>query len=172
MECGEVPPNWDNLCQLCTESATDFVDLALKWMSGQQMDVDEDGHLVPIQDRITNPFNIVPDQHDPKVNHHSVDFSNNIRTTLSNASEGEQDHSLLVEDFGKAAAAKPLPLALQEDRVGIKVNLLGDFEAKALESGPLNSSEELKMPQRVNLHEIGLRCSKRLDKQKSGIRLF
>jgi hypothetical protein len=39
---------------------------------------------------------------------------------------------LLVEDFGKADAAKPLHLAFQEDRVGIKVNLLGDFEAKAL----------------------------------------
>ncbi len=57
MERGEVPPNWDNLCKICTESATDeSVNLALEWMSGQQMDVDEDGHLVPIQDRITNPF--------------------------------------------------------------------------------------------------------------------
>jgi hypothetical protein len=56
-------------------------------------------------------FNIVPDQHDPKVNRHSVDSSNNISTTLGTASERERerDHSLLVEDFGKAAAAKPLP---------------------------------------------------------------
>ncbi len=42
MECGEVPPNWDHLCQLCEESVTnESVDLALKWMSGQQMDVDD-----------------------------------------------------------------------------------------------------------------------------------
>ena len=113
MERGEVPPNWDDLCQLCTKSATDeSVDLAPKWMSGQQMDVDENGHLVPIQDRITKSFNIVPDQHDPKVNRHSVDFSNNISTTLGTDSKGERDHSSLVEDFGKAAAAKPSPVAL------------------------------------------------------------
>ena len=169
MERGEVPPNWDDLCKLCTESATvESVNLALKWMSGQQMDVNEDGRFVPIQDRITNPY-IVPDQHDPQVNRHSVDFSNDISTTLGTASEVEPDHSLLVEDFGKAAAAKPLPLALRKDRVGIKVNLLGDFEAAASESGSLNSSEELKMPQRVNLHQIGLHCSKQLAEQKSKV---
>ena len=170
MERGEVPPNWDNLCKLCTESAVEeSADLALEWMSGQQMDVNENGHLVPIQDRITNPFNIVPDQHDPQVKRHSVDFSNNISTTLGTASEEERNHSSLVEDFGKAAAAKPSPLALREDRVGIKVNLLGDFEAAASESGSLNSSEELKMPQRVNLHQIGLHCSKQLAEQKSKV---
>ncbi len=55
------------------------------------MDVDEDDYLVPIQDRITNPFNILPDLHDPKVNRHSVDFSNGISTTLGAASEGERN---------------------------------------------------------------------------------
>ena len=36
MECGEVPPNWDDLCRLSGESATDeSVDLALEWISGQ-----------------------------------------------------------------------------------------------------------------------------------------
>ena len=113
MERGEVPPNWDDLCKLCTESATDeSVNLALEWMSGQQMDVHEDGHLVPIQDRITNPFNIMPDQHDTQVNCHSVIFSNNISTTLGTASKGERNHSSLIEVFGQAAVAKPLPLAL------------------------------------------------------------
>jgi hypothetical protein len=44
MERGEVPPNWDDLCRLSAESATDeSIDLALEWMAGQQMDVDEDG---------------------------------------------------------------------------------------------------------------------------------
>jgi hypothetical protein len=37
MECGEVPPNWEDLLKLCTESATDeSIDLALNRMSGQQ----------------------------------------------------------------------------------------------------------------------------------------
>jgi hypothetical protein len=49
MERGEVPPNWDDLCRLSAESATDeSVDLALEWMSGQQMDVNEDVDLIPI----------------------------------------------------------------------------------------------------------------------------
>ena len=47
--------------------------------------------------------------------------------------------------------------------------MLGDFKAKASESGSLNSSEELKMPQRVNLHEIGFRRSKRLAEQKTKV---
>jgi len=49
-------------CRLSAESATDeSVNLALEWMSGQQMDVDEDGDLIPIQDKISNPFGIVSD---------------------------------------------------------------------------------------------------------------
>jgi hypothetical protein len=85
--------------------------LALKWKSGQQLDVNEDGHLDPIQDGISNPFNIVPSQHDNSAERLHVDFSNNIGTTLGTASKGECYHSLLIEDFGKAVAAKPSPLA-------------------------------------------------------------
>jgi len=48
MERGEVPPNWDDLCCLSAESATDeSVDLAFEWMSGQQIDADENGDLIP-----------------------------------------------------------------------------------------------------------------------------
>ena len=69
MERGEVPPNWEELSHLSAESATDkSVDLALEWMSGQEIDVDEDGHLVPIQDQISKSFSIVPDQHGTVVN--------------------------------------------------------------------------------------------------------
>ena len=107
MERGEVPPNWDDLCRLLAESATDeSVDLALEWMSGKQMDVDEDGDLIPIQDKISNPFGIVSDQYDTDADKLRVDFSNDIRTTLGTVSEGERDHSSLVEDFGKATAVQ------------------------------------------------------------------
>jgi len=37
--------------------------------------------------------------------------------------------------------------------VGIKDNLLSDFDAEATEIGELNPSDSLLMPQRVNLHE-------------------
>ena len=139
MERGEVPPNWDDLCRLSAESATDeSVDLALEWMSGQQMDVNEDGDLIPIQDKISNPFGIVSDQYDTEADKLRVDFSNDIRTTLGTASEGERNHSSLVEDFGKATAVQSSPLPPRDERLGIKVNLLSDFDAKATEIGKSN----------------------------------
>jgi hypothetical protein len=110
-------------------------------MSGQQMDVNEDGDLIPIQDKISNPFGIVSDQYDTEADKLRVDFSNDIRTTLSTASEGERDHSSLVEDFGKATAVQSSPSPPREERVGIKVNLLSDFDAEATEKGETNPSE-------------------------------
>jgi hypothetical protein len=49
--------------------------------------------------------------------------------------------------------------------MGIKVNLMQDFEAEAanLESSQ-QPSDELRMPQRVNLQELGCLCSKRVAK--------
>jgi len=159
MERGGVPPNWDDLCRLSAESATDeSVDLALKWMSEQQMDVNEDGDLIPIQDKISNPFGIVSDQYDTEADKLRVDFSNDISTTLGTASEGERDHSLLIEDFCKATEVQPSPLPPRDERLGIKVNLHSDFDAKATETGESNPSDSLKMPQRENLHELGLCC--------------
>ncbi len=87
-------------------------------------------------------------------------FLNDICTTLGTASEGERDHLSLVEDFGKATAVQSLSLPPREERVGIKVNLLSDFDAEATEIGESNPFDSLLMPQRVNLHEVGLRRSK------------
>jgi hypothetical protein len=42
------------------------------------------------------------------------------------------------------------------ERVGIKVNLMDDFEAEAATlKSTRQPSDELKMPQYVNLHELG-----------------
>jgi len=54
--------------------------------------------------------------------------------------------------------------------VDIKVNLLRDFDAKAMETGKSNPSDPLKMPRRVNLHELGLCRSKRIAEQKSRVK--
>ncbi len=47
------------------------------------------------------------------------------------------------------------------EKVGIRVKLIDDFEAEAAN---LDSSkqplDELRMPQRVNLHKLGRHCSK------------
>ncbi len=53
--------------------------------------------------------------------------------------------------------------------MGIKVNLLNDFDAEATEIGESNPSGSLLMPQRVNLHEVRLRRSKQIAKQNSKV---
>ncbi len=111
MEQGEVPPNWEELSRLSTESATDeSVDLALEWMLGQDIGVNKDGHFVPIQDWISNPFSIVLDQHGTVANNLHAEINNYIGTTHGTASKGECECPPLVEPFCKAAAARSLPL--------------------------------------------------------------
>jgi hypothetical protein len=79
MERGEVPPNLEELARLSAESATDeSIDLALKWLSGQEIDVHEDGDLVPVQDQISNSFSIVPDQHGAVAINLRTDTNNDI----------------------------------------------------------------------------------------------
>ncbi len=56
----------------------------------------------------------------------------------------------------------------QTERVGIRVNLMDEFEAKVanLDSSK-QPSDELRMPQRVNLHKLGCRCSKLIAEKES-----
>ncbi len=126
MERGEVPPNWEDLYRLSKESATDeSLDLALEWISGQEIDIDREGHLVPIQEPISNPFNIMPGQRNSALDCIPEDFNPDISTNLAVASKGECNNSLQVESsFSKAAAVKPLPDVSPSQRVGIKVNLM------------------------------------------------
>jgi hypothetical protein len=109
----------------------------------------------------------VPEQHNVALESICSDFNCNIGTTLGAVSKGKCNCLLQVESFSKAAAANPLPDMPPAERVGIKVNLLKDFDAKAANmSSPLTPSNKLMMPQRVNLHELDLCCSKRLAEQK------
>ncbi len=145
------------------ESATDeSFNLALEWISGQKINVNREGHLVPIQERISNPFNIVPDQRNPALDCIHADFNPDIATNLAVASEGECNNLLQVESsFSKAAAVKPLPDVSPAGSVGIKVNLMKDFDAEAATmSSPPTLANELLMSQCVNLHDLGLRHSK------------
>lgn len=109
----------------------------------------------------------MPDQHNQPANHTNGD----IGATLNTVSEGERKHSPLIESFAKDAAAKSLlEVPRGTERVGVKVNLLGDFEAEAAtDTSKSTSSDELFMPTRVNLHELGLRRSKRIAEQKSKV---
>jgi hypothetical protein len=111
MEQGEFQPNWEELSPLSTKSATnESVDLALEWMLGQDIGVNKDGHFVPIQDWISNPFSIVLDQHGTVANNLHAEINNYIGTTHGTASKGECECPPLVEPFCKAAAARSLPL--------------------------------------------------------------
>ncbi len=156
MEQGEFQPNWEELSPLSTKSATnESVDLALEWMLGQEINVNEDGHLVPIQDWISNPFSIMPDQHGTVANNLRAKINKDINATLGTASKGECKRPPLVEPFGKATAARSLPLMPQTERVGIRVNLMDAFEAEAANlDSPKQPLDELRMPQRVNLHKL------------------
>jgi hypothetical protein len=169
MERGEVPPNWEDLYRLSKESATDkSFNLALKWISGQKIDVDREGNLLPIQEQISNPFNIVPDQRNPALDHFRAEFNPDIGTNLAVASKGECDNSSQVKpSFSMVAAAKPLPDVAPVERVGITVNLMKDFDAKvATMSLPPTPAIEILMPQQVNLDKLGLRCSKGIAEQQ------
>jgi hypothetical protein len=64
------------------------VDWALEWMLGHEIDVNKDGHLVPIQDRISNPFSIVPDQYDTVANNLHTEINKDIGATIGTASKG------------------------------------------------------------------------------------
>jgi hypothetical protein len=111
MEQGEVLPNWEELSCLSTESAKDeLVDLALEWMSRQEIDVDKDRHLIPIQNWIFTPFSVVPDQHGTVTNNLRAEINNDVGATFGTASEGECKCPPLVEPFGEAPAVRPLPL--------------------------------------------------------------
>ncbi len=159
MKRDEVPPIWEDLYHLLKESATDeSFDLALEWISGQEIDVDREGHLVQTQEQISNPFNIVPDQRNPAPDCICENFNPDIGTNLAVASEGECDNSLQVgSSFSKAAAVKPSPDVSPAGRVGIKVNLMKDFDAVAATmSSPPTPANKLLMPQCVNLHDLGL----------------
>jgi hypothetical protein len=97
-----------------------------------------------------------------------ADFNPDIGTNLAVASKRECNNSSQVESsFSKAAAVKPLPDVSLVGRVGIKVNLMKDFDAEApTMSSPLTPANKLLMPQRVSLHDLGLRCSKRIAEQQ------
>ncbi len=76
-------------------------------MLGHEIDVDKDGHLVPIQNQISNPFSILLDQDGTVANNLCADIYKDIGATLGTASEGECECPPLVEPFGEAAAEGP-----------------------------------------------------------------
>jgi hypothetical protein len=172
MERGEVPPNWEDLYCLSKESATDdwwiiWLDSQMDLRAEKSMSIGE-RHLVPIQEQISNPFNIVPDQRNPAPDCIRADFNPDIGTNLTVASKGECNNLSWVESsFSKAAAVKPLPDVSLVGRVGIKVNLMKDFDAKAATmSSPPTPANKLLIPQHVNLHDLGLYCSKHIAEQQ------
>jgi hypothetical protein len=110
----------------------------------------------------------VPDQRNPAPDCIRADFDPNISTNFAVASKGECNNSLQVESsFSKTAAIKPSPDVSLVGRVGIKVDLMKDFDAEAATmSSPPTLANKLLMPQRVNLHNLGLCCSKRIAEQQ------
>ena len=168
MEAGEVPPNWSDLCKHSAESATDeSVDMALEWISGLS-DVEKDCQI-GTANQITNPFAVVPDQLSGNAKRKST--TNDVSSTLSTASEGESNHSSTSNLNRKNSAA--LDSCVKRRKINIdgvknvKFNLTNEFDAEASDATNNDSSkEDLFMPERVNLHELGLRRSVRIKQQE------
>ncbi len=108
------------------------------------------------------------DQRNPAPDCIRANFNPDIDTNLAVASKGECNNSSQVESsFSKATAVKPLPDVSLVGRVGIKFNLMKDFDAKtATMSSPPTPANKLLMPQCVNLHDLGLYCSKCIAEQQ------
>ncbi len=74
----------------------------------------------------------MPDQRNPAPDGIRADFNPNIGTNLAVASKGECNNLSQVESsFSKAAAVRPSQDVSPAGSVGIKVNLMKDFDAKA-----------------------------------------
>ena len=181
---GETPPNWEDLCKHSFESSTDeAVDQAMDWLAGQDDGVatgrDNTASTAPMMgspgQRISDPFAPLPDQQD-------VNSANNgnATSTLHGNSEGERDHlsqrssTKRVRDASDDMIRRKRVAA--EVGAGSRRNLLGDFDTVATAqeqvtdnanpSSSAASSNELLMPQCINLQEAGLRRSSRVQEQE------
>lgn len=165
MEAGTIPPNWEELVKYSSERATpEDVALADTWLNSSSQNVDG-------KDRLNDPFAIVTDHHrrrktdttgttPPKPNHTS-------------ASEGESSSPSQTEHPSEPAANSfatsgrtPSNARNGSDRTGAITDTFGDSNPAIDPKSHDYQKESLKMPQRQNPHENGLRRSPRLQEKR------
>ena len=165
MEAGTTPPNSKELVKYSTERATaDDVNLADTWLSSSSQKVDA-------KDRLNDPFAIVTDHH--KRRQTETTGTTPSKPTRTSASEGESSTPSQTEHSRKTAAnsfassgRKPSIAMHGSDRIGAITDVLGDSNPTLDPKSHDYQKESLKMPQRQNPRENGLRRSPRLLEQE------
>lgn len=191
MERGEVPPNWEDLCRNSYESAEDVdFDKAVEYIqqtSGGSHrsfseSLSESRAQVPPSEPVTHmndPFAIGSDQSNSNSSNTSTAvLAGRNATHQHSASEGEQSHSTNPHSSLESQDAAAISSDFKRQRMqpneirNIPTNLMTDFIA---EDSDDDSSDGLKAPERVNLHDAGLRRSQRIqeknDNKKSSAKI-
>ncbi|KAL7496856.1 hypothetical protein ACHAWT_005049 [Skeletonema menzelii] len=175
MERGEVPPNWEDLCRHSFESAEDeSVAAALNYLSSwtgteQVQKVEEATSLDALselavravsKDPLSDPFAVSFDQQPSNLISSSTNL--NHRST----SEGDDlPRQLDQPDVATLEPASKRQRKLPDDTSGQPINLMTDFDAAS--DTDEDQQNKLLMPVRVNLHEAGLRRSKRIQENNA-----
>ena len=165
MEAGTIPPNWKELVQYSSERATDEdVALADTWLNSSSQNVDA-------KDRLNDPFAIVTDHH--KRRKTATTETTPPKPNLTSASEGDSSSPSQTEHSSETAVnsfatsgRKPSNAQNGRERTGVFTDTFGDSNP-TIDSGSHDyQNESLKMPQRQNPHENGLRRSPRLQEKR------
>jgi hypothetical protein len=166
MNAGTEPPHWNDLLKYSSKTATDEnFDLAQEWMSTNKM---QDQVSMPTAGgHITDPFVVVMEmqQMTSPAGTTTLNGPSSLpylsRSSISDATQvskgGNKRTSAEVSSSSNAAAnskSKARCLAPTDDAMA---NIRDDFGPSAApDPSPQNN---LMMPQRINLHEAGLRGS-------------
>ena len=166
MEAGTIPPNWKELVEYSSERATaEDVALADTWLNSSSQNVDE-------KDRLSDPFAIVTD-------HHKRQKTDTTGTTppkpnQTSASEGESSSPSQTEHSSETAVnsfatsgRKPSSAQHGSEGTGVLTDTFGDSNPAIDTRSHDYQKESLKMPQRQNPRENGLRRSPRLQEKRT-----
>ena len=153
MEAGTIPPNWEELVQYSSERATaEDVEMADTWLSSSSQNVEE-------KDRLNDPFAIVTDHH--KRQKTDATGTKPPKPTQTSASEGEKFYNSQM-NHSSEPAANSFASSSSIDRAGVHIDIFGDSNPAIDSKSHDYQKESLKMPQRQNPRENGLRRSPRL----------
>ena len=174
MERGEVPPNWEDLCRNSYESAEDVdFDKAVEHLQatsgGTHQSLRESWAQVPSEPvtHMNDPFAVGSDQsnyRNPGDNSSAISAGSNANQQHS-ASEGEDreptnPHRHLESQDAAANLSDSKKQRTQQNEIrNARINLMTDFVAEEPDD---DSYDGLKAPERVNLHDAGLRRSQRI----------
>jgi hypothetical protein len=160
MDAGTVPPHWEDLLKYSSEKATgEEFSLAEDWMESIKR-VPGDHTNVPAGSRITDPFAVITEElNTSTVNaaraahaQHDQPTEANVLQASKGGNKRPSPSSLSLSDAAANSTTKRRRSSPTDDaaaQIGFEFGSPADTDAHAW--------NQLTMPQRVNLHEAGLR---------------